>query len=178
MKTLICFIAIWLMFFFTVNASSVQSQTQLVEGYTFIRGAAGPQVCLGKWVPPRDVAYPGVCEGQVVDIAQLTAISARLSADRLDQILLALSSIDQKLSVNNDQVKQLIESTVNTQTSIDRQVSQISELLSETIIKRFNALPEEILTNDLFKEELTKLKEDILKEVEKHYSKQPPPSTR
>jgi hypothetical protein len=177
MKTLICITAVWLVFFIA-GVSSVQSQTEMVEGYTFIRGATGPQVCLGRWVPSKDVALPGVCEGQIVDVAQLTAISARLSADRLNQILFALASIDQKLAVNNDQIKRLIEATVNTQTSIDQQVGQVSELLHDAITKRFDALPEEILANDLFKEELTKLKEDILKEVEKHYSKQPKPSTR
>ena len=177
MKTLICITTIWLVFFI-VGAPSVQSQTQVVEGYTFIRGGTGPQVCLGRWIPPKDVALPGVCEGQVVGVDQLTAISTRLSADRLDQLLLTLTSIDQKLSVNNDQLKRLIEATVNTQTSIDQQVRQVSEFLRETITKRFDALPEEILSNDLFKEEITKLKEDILKEVEKHYSTRPPPSTR
>ena len=177
MKTLICITTIWLVFFI-VGASSVQSQTQVVEGYTFIRGGTGPQVCLGRWVPPKDVALPGVCEGQVVGVDQLTAISTRLSADRLDQLLLALTSIDQKLAVNNDQLKRLIEATVNTQTSIDQQVRQVSEFLRETITKRFDALPEEILANDLFKEELTKLKEDILKEVENHYSTRSTPSTK
>jgi len=138
----------------------------------------GTQVCLGRWIPPRDVALPGVCEGQIIDVTQLTAVSARLTADRLDRILLALASLDQKLAINNDQVKQLIEANVKTQTSIDQQVRQVSDLLRETIARRFEALPEEILANDLFKKELEKLKEDILKEVEKHYSKQPTPSTR
>ncbi len=177
MKTLICITAI-VSVFFIVGASSVQSQTQVVEGYTFIRGAMGTQVCLGRWIPPRDVALPGVCEGQIIDVTQLTAVSARLTADRLDRILLALASLDQKLAINNDQVKQLIEANVKTQTSIDQQVRQVSDLLRETIARRFEALPEEILANDLFKKELEKLKEDILKEVEKHYSKQPTPSTR
>jgi hypothetical protein len=177
MKTLTCVTTV-LLVFFIMGTSSVQSQTQVVEGYTFMRGATGPQVCLGRWIPPKDVAFPGVCEGQIVDVAQLTAVSARLSADRLDQILLTLASIDQKLAVNNDQVNRLIEASVNTQTSIDQQVRQVSELLRETITKRFEALPEEIQANDLFREEITKLKEDILKEVEKHYLKRPMPSAR
>jgi hypothetical protein len=177
MKTLI-YATIILLVLFILGTPSVRSQTQVVEGYTFIRGTMGPQVCLGRWIPPRDVASPGVCEGQVVDVSQLTAISSRLSADRLDQILLALTSIDQKLALNNDQVKQLIETTVNTQTSIDQQMKQVSELLGETINKRFEALPEEIMANDEFKAELTKLKADILKEVETHYLKRPAPSTK
>jgi hypothetical protein len=147
----------------------------VIEGYTFLRGALGPQVCLGRWIPPRDVASPGYCDGQLVDVSQLTAVSARVSADRLDQILLALTSIDEKLALNNDQVKQLIETTADTQASIDQQVMQVSEILSDTITKRFEALPEDILSNDLFRNELTKLKEDILKEVEKHYSRRATP---
>jgi hypothetical protein len=178
MKTLICVTAIWVVFFIA-GASLAQSETQVLEGYTFMRSPTGPQVCLGRWVPPRDVAFPGVCEGQMVDVSQLTAVSARLSADRLDQILRALGSIDEKLAVNNDRVEQLIEATAaNTQTSIDQQVRQVSELLTEVITKRFDALPEEILTTDLFKEELTKLREDILREVAKRYSTSPTPSTK
>jgi hypothetical protein len=42
-------------------------------------------------------------------------------------------------------------------------------MLREMITRRFDALPGEILANDQFKEEITKLKEDILKEVEKRY---------
>jgi len=177
MKTLTCFITAGFILFI-LSASLAQSQTQELEGYTFVRGSSGTLVCLGRWVQPRDVALPGVCEGQLVDVNYLTAVSARLTADRLDQMLLALASIDQKLATNNDQVKQLIESTVKTQTSIDQQVSQVSDLLSEAITERFDALSEEILANDSFKKELEKLKEDILKEVEKHYTKRPVPETK
>ncbi|OGW38752.1 MAG: hypothetical protein A2Y97_05880 [Nitrospirae bacterium RBG_13_39_12] len=174
MKTLICVITICLVFF-VVGASSVQSQTQVFQGYTFVRGGTGTNICLGTWVPSRDISLPGVCEGQMVDVDQLAAISTKQSADRLEQMLFALSSIDQKLSFNNDQIQKLIEVTVDTKTSIDQQVSQVSELLSEAIIERFDVLPEEILSNDKFKKEIVKLKEDILKEVEKHYLKRPSP---
>ena len=177
MKTLTYITTICLVFFI-LGASSVQSQTQELEGYTFMRGGMGPQVCLGRWVPSQDIALPGVCEGQVVGLDQLTAISTRLSADTLDQLLLVLTSVDQKLSVNNNQVKRLIEATVNTQALINQQARQISDFLHETITKRFDELPEEILSNDLFKEEITKLREDILKEVEKYYSKKSTPSTK
>jgi len=177
MKTLVCVVIIGILFSI-VGVSSVQSQTQEVDGYTLIRGPLGTSVCLGRWVPSRDIALPGVCEGQMVDVTQLTAISSKVTADRLDQMLLALASLDQKLATNNDLLKQLIETNVKTQTSIDQQVRQVSDLLRETITSRFDALPEEILANDLFKKEIEKLKEDILKEVEKHYLKQPASSTR
>lgn len=177
MKTFICIAAIWLALF-VAGASSVRCQTQVVEGYTLLNSGRGTVVCLGRWVPPTDIALPGVCEGQMVDVAQLTAISTRLSADRLDQVFFALTSIDQKLAVTNDQLERLIEATVKTQTSIDEQVRQVSELLTQTITERFDTLPEEILANDSFKEEIAKLKEDILKEVEKHYSARPTPSKK
>lgn len=177
MKTLVCVIMISLVFFIG-GVTSVQSQTQTLDGYTLIRGTSGTVVCLGKWIPSRDVALPGTCEGQVVDIAQLNAISSRLTADRLDQILFALSSLDQKLAINNDQLRQLIEVTNKTQTSIDEQVSQVRDLLRDKISARFNALPKSMLTSDVFKKEIDKLKEDILKEVEKHYPNRQTPSAK
>jgi hypothetical protein len=85
MKTLTCFITVGLILFI-LGASLAQSQTQELEGYTLVRGPSGTLVCLGRWVPSRDVALPGVCEGQLVDINQLTAVSAILTADRLDQM--------------------------------------------------------------------------------------------
>ena len=168
MKTFIRIAAVCLAFF-SIGVSPVRSQTQVVEGYTFIQGANGTQVCLGRWIPPTDVALPGVCEGQIMNLPQLTAISSRISAEKLDQILGTLSSIDQRLAVNNDQIRQLINATANTQNSIDQQTSQVNEMLREMISSRFDALPGEILKNDQFKEEITKLKEDILSEVEKRY---------
>jgi hypothetical protein len=173
MKALICAIAVWVV----AGASSVQSQTQVVvEGYTFLKGITGSQVCLGTWVPPTDVGLPGVCEGQLIDIAQLTAISSRLSADRLDQVVATLSSIDQKLSVNNDQIKLLLQTSANTEILIDQQTMQVSKLLRQKITEMFDALPEEILNNESFKQVITKLREDILKEIEKRYPAKPTPA--
>lgn len=157
---------------FIVGASPARAQ-QVVEGYTFVRGPIGTQVCLGKWVPPKDVALSGYCDGQVVDVAQLTAVSAGLSADRLNQTLSYLSAIDQRLAISNEQVERLIEATVKAHTSIDEQVRLVSELLHEAVARRFDALREEILADDRFREELSRLKEEILKEVEKHYTKKP-----
>lgn len=172
MKTLICITALWLVFFI----AGTSSQSQAGEDYTFITGERGPQICVGSWIPPRDVGLPGVCDGQVFGLSQLSAISAKQSADRLDQVLTVLGSIDQRLAANNDLVFQLIATTNNTQSSIDQQVRQGGEFLRDTIARRFEALPKEILGNDLFREKLTKLKEDILEEVEKLYPKRPAPS--
>ena len=174
MKTLICITALWVVLFI---AGASPALGQGGEGYTFITSEKGPQICVGTWIPPTGVGLAGYCDGQLFGMAQLSAISAKQTVDRLDQLLVALTSIDQKLAVSNDQITLLIQAAVNTQTSIEQQVRQGGELLREVINRRFDDLPKEILENDLFKEELTRLKEDILGEVEKQYSRrQPAPS--
>lgn len=172
MKTLICIMALWLVFFISGTSPALG---QGGEGYTFITSERGPQICVGRWIPSADVALPGVCDGQIFGLSQLAAISSKQTVDRLDQLLLALYSIDQKLAVSNDQITLLIQAAVNTQTSLEQQVRQGGELLREVINRKFDDLPKEILENDLFKEELAKLREDILGEVEKQYSPRPAP---
>jgi len=143
-----------------------------------ISGPLGPQVCMGRWLPPKDVALPGMCEGQLVDVAQFSAVYTKASADRLDQVILLLGLMDQKLAISIDQVNRLLESMVKTQTAVEQQTNQTGELLQETINKRFDALSEEILASDQFREELLRLKEDILKEVEKRYPARLAPSKK
>jgi uncharacterized protein YPO0396 len=172
MKKLIGCAAIWLAFF--IVGSSSQCQAQQAEGYTFIRGPMGPQVCLGRYAPPTADAVSGVCQGQVLDLVQFNAVSTKSSADRLDLAVQVLEAIDNKLAVNNDKVERLIEATVATQASFQKQ----NRGLSETIEKRFDAIPEELLANDLFKQELIKLKADILKEVDKRYQPRMAPAAK
>jgi hypothetical protein len=129
-------------------------------------------------MPSRDVALPGVCEGQLVDIAQFTALHTKMSTDRLDQVVLLLGLIDQKLAVNNDQISRLLDTAAKTQTSIEQQGGHADELLRETISRRFDALPEEILGSVQFREELMKLKEDILREVESRYPARSAPARK
>jgi len=166
-KTLMLVIVICSLF--VAGVSPVYSQSQLFEGYTVIGGPSGAQVCMGRWVPSQDVALPGVCEGQLVDVAQFTAIFTKMSAERLDQVTLLLGSIDQKLAFNNDQLGRLLDTTAKTQASVDQQVSQMNELLRETITKKFDALSEKILASEPFKAEFLRLKDDILREVERLY---------
>ena len=170
-KRVMCVTAMWFTFII-VCASSVRSQTQELGGYTIIRGGTGSLICLGRGVASTEVGKPGFCEGQMVDVSQLTAISTKQTADRLDQLLLVLGFIDQKLADNNVQIERLIEATVNTQASIDQQVGQIGELMHDTISTRVDALAKRVLANDTFKKELEKLKEDILADVKKYYPKQ------
>jgi len=168
MKIIIFFALIWSVIFIA-GVSPAQSE----ESYTFLMGDRGPQVCVGTWIPPRDVGLAGTCQGQIFGVPQLTAVSTKQTVDRLDQVVGFLSSIDEKLTDNNSRLDRLIEATVNTQTSIDRQVRQVNEFLRETITERFNELPSEMLENEEFRDELTKLKEDILDEVSKRYPPQP-----
>jgi len=170
-KKVIWVTALWFAFVI-VCASSVQAQTLEIEGYTVIRGGTGSLICLGRWVPSPEVGKPGFCEGQLADVSQLTAISTKQTADRLDQLLFVLAAIDQKLADNNVQIERLIEATVNTQASIDQQVGQVGELMYDTISTRVDALARRVLANDTFKKELEKLKQDILADLKKYYSRQ------
>jgi hypothetical protein len=165
-----------LCFAFFVAGTPAWSQGQDIEGYTFVQGTSGGLVCLGTWTPSRDVAMPGSCDGPLVDVAQLTALSSRQSADRLDQLLSAMSSIDQRLAASSDQLERLIEVTVNNQASVDLQVRQAGEALGDAISRRFDELSEEMVANDAFKVALAKLKEDILKEVDRRYLPRPAPA--
>ncbi len=162
MKTFVCITAIWFLFFI-IDISEIRAQMPGDQEYTVINGT----VCVGTWVPSKDVALPGSCDGQMVELHEFAAIATRQSADRLSQVLKALASIDQKLAVNNDQIKQLIGATVNTQASNER--LRQGNFLRELITKRFDELPKEMLANGLHKEQITALKEDILKEIEKLY---------
>ena len=153
--------------------SPVRSFAQAAE-YSFIRGPMGPQVCIGSWVPPTASDVSGTCQGQVLELVQFNAISSRMSADRLDQAIGVLESIDARLAANNDKMDSLIEvaaAPAVPDTVQDRE-------LSETIAGRFDAIPAELLANDLFKQELAKLKEDILKEVAKRFQPLPAPAVK
>ncbi|MBI5074862.1 MAG: hypothetical protein HZB62_06805 [Nitrospirae bacterium] len=163
-----------------ICASSAQSQTQEIGGYTVVRGGSGSIICIGRWVPSTDPGRPGYCEGQMADPSQLTAISARQTADKLDQLLIFLESIDQKLADNNAQMERLIEATINTQTSINetqtsinQQTAQVGELMHDTISTRVDALSRRVLASDTFKKELEKLKQDILTDIKKYYPAAP-----
>jgi hypothetical protein len=173
MKKLSYVTAIWLALFI-LSATPAQCQ----EDYTFFANAWGPQICLGSWTPSSDINPYGVCDGQMMGIPQLTAISSKQTVDRLDQLITAFASVDEKLDINNKQVSMLIEATYDTQSAIEQQVKQVSEFLRETIKQRFDAIPTEILANKAFLRELIKLREDILQEVERRYPSAPAPSTK
>lgn len=151
------------------GAATVQAQ----EEHTFITNAWGQQVCLGRWVPSTALGQSGTCEGQLVGVPQLTAISTRQSVERLDQLIAVLASIDLKLDISNEQLGRLIEETVKSRTTTGLPPAQVSEFLRETITKRFDTLPRGFLVNDFIMEEITRIKEDILKEVETHYATVP-----
>ena len=174
MKKYICTAAAVMMLFLG-SVSTAQSQTQDLEGYTIFSGSLGPQVCVGKWIPSKDPVMPGVCEGQVVGISQLAAVSARQSVDRLDKLLAVLNSIDQKMSINNDQIFMLLKASNAPVSSgaVDQQLRQAGDLLRDAISQRFAELPDEMLTDELFGKELETLETDINREVEKLYLRQP-----
>lgn len=175
MKNIIYIVVLWLL---CIVAGTAAAQSPEGEGYTFITTERGPQICIGRWIPPRDVGLAGACDGQVMGLPQLSAISAKQTVDRLDQLLQALASIDQKLAVSNDQMTQFLQSAANSQTLLEQQVRKNDELLRDAINRRFADLPGEILDNEAFREELEKLKEDILGEVNKRYTPRPAPAAK
>lgn len=153
-----------------ILASATYSQDE----DTFISYGSGPGVCLGRWVQSDNVSKSGYCEGQVMGLAQYSALSSRKTVDRLDQLLIALSAIDEKMAENNNQLGMLLQATENTSASIDNQVDQVGEILRETISLRFDTLLVQLINDDLFKEELVRLKEEILQDIDSVYFSQPP----
>ena len=155
---------------FIILASATYSQD---EGYTFISTSDGPAICLGRWVKSGDVMKAGYCEGEVMSLSHYSALSSGKTVDRLDQLLIAISTIDEKMAANNNQLEMLIQATENTKASIDRQVAQTCEILRESISARFDTLLVQLINDDLFKEELVRLKEEILEEIDSMYFSQP-----
>jgi len=158
---------------FIILASATYSQD---EEYTFISSSKGPGVCLGRWVQSDDDSRLGHCEGKEMGLSQYSALSSRKTVDRLDQLLIAISAMDEKMAENNNQLGMLIQATEDTKASIDSQVAQVGEILRETISKRFDTLLVQLINDDLFKEELVRLKEEILEEIDYVYFSQPPVS--
>ncbi len=160
---------------FIILASSTYSQD---EGYSFVSTNKGPGVCLGRWVQSEDLLDAGYCEGEVFGLSQYSALSSRKTVDRLDQLLVAISAIDEKMAENNNQLGTLIQATENTKASIDSQVAQVGEILLETISMRFDTLLGQLMNDDLFKAELVRLKEEILAEIDAVYFPQAPVSEK
>lgn len=169
MKRFICGTAVWLTLCI-ICAPFARAQTQDIGGYTVIGGGLGTVICLGRWIPSKEPGRPGVCEGQMADPSQLTAVSTKQTSDKLDQLLTVLDSIDQRLADNNAQIERLIESAVNTQEAISQQIEQVGELMHDTVSSRVNALSKRVLANETFRKELEKLKQDILNDVKKYYA--------
>ncbi len=155
-----------------IAGSTSQSEAQQSTGYTFLRGPMGPQVCVGRYTPPTPDAVSGVCEGQVLDLGQFNAISSRQSSERLDQVIQVLLAIDNKLAQNNERMDRLIETNASAQAMANRQDRELGEL-RDAIERRFESMPEELQSEEAFKREIGKLKDDILKEVEKRYQPRP-----
>lgn len=95
-----------------------------------------------------------------------TEICARI--DRLialqDDTKNAVNNLRQDL---NTKIGEMVASNKATQDLIQQQIKQNNQLLFDTLQKRLNSIPADLLTNPAFKEELEKLKKDILDEVNK-----------
>ncbi len=158
-------------------ASPAYCITQEAGGYTFIKGETGSQVCVGTWVPPSSVGKPGDCEGELMDVAQFSAVTATQSIDRLDQLVNSLSSIDEKMAASNAQLQRLIDVELDMLTLLDQQSAQSYEQLRAAISSKFDAAPTEFRSYRAAREAIKKLREDIMKEFDKYAGPSPQPTT-
>jgi len=164
MKTLICMIVLGIIVM--ILHPSVNAQTSPVMEYdnkVIIPGDYGDDtICLNGWVPPQTgnligSSVPGACKGTEISAMALAAISAKTSADKLEQIRLLLEQL------NSNLIKALPE---NKKSSAEKD-RLTNDALRELIVERFDALPPEALANRQFKEALNKLEQDLLEAVKK-----------
>ena len=150
--------------FAVISALPSGSLAQEPEGYSFFSGISGTQVCIGQYTSPSSDNVTGVCQGQMLGLDQFSAVAARQSADRLERIAAVLETIDEKLSANNRQLQLLTE--VSADARMDALRKEI-DILNNAISQRFEAIPEDVIANSRFREELDRLRADIMAEVEK-----------
>lgn len=141
-----------------LNPPSMHAQSnpiQQYDGNIILPSTFEDLICLGNWNAEMER-----CEGSAVSSGALAAISAAKSADRLEQIRLLLNSINNTLFENT-------QALIDLRKSFDLQDAPATQSLREAIITRFDAVPTGILTEDLVKEELDRLRNDILEAVER-----------
>ncbi len=158
------FMAILAFTFLIICAHSAYAQItqpQNFDGKTIIPSSYGDLVCFGNWD-----ADSRTCNGPQISSGGLSALSAMKSTDTLEQIRALLDTMNRTLSVNT-------EAILNIQKSFDPQSRQANASLHESIDKRFDAIPENVLTDDSVKEEFRKLREDILREIDQRNVKPP-----
>lgn len=131
------------------------NQIQRYDGNIILPSTFEDLICLGNWNEEL-----GRCEGAAVSSGALAAISAAKSADRLEQIRLLLNSINNKLSENT-------QALIDLRKSFELQDIPATQSLREAIITRFDTVPEGVLTGDSVREELNRLRDDILEAVER-----------
>ncbi|NKE73243.1 hypothetical protein [Candidatus Manganitrophus noduliformans] len=152
------FLVIWTFLLLSVDPPATHAQgnpIQQYDGNIILPSTFEDLICLGNWNAELER-----CEGSAVSSGALAAISAAKSADRLEQIRLLLNSINNKLSENT-------QALIDLRNAFDLQGAPTTQSLREAIITRFEAVPSGILTEDSVKEELDRLRNDILGEVER-----------
>lgn len=144
-----------------VAPASPQDLNSIVGGSVGGFGAAPGAVCLGP------------CSGgtRTYQSADFAAVYAKLNNDELKNIKSLWAEMSRQLEANTAAIKKMTESNEKVQASIDEQVRLGKEMLHGMIVKRFDTMPAELLQNELFKQEMAKLKADILSEVDRKAQK-------
>ena len=157
-------IAIFVCTFLSLKAPSANAQSDQIqnyEGMVILPSTYGDLLCLGNW--NSDLKR---CDGPAVSSGALAAISAAKSVDKLEQIRLLLDKMNNGLSANT-------QALLNIQKSVDLQKRPAKESIKQAITTRFDAIPSGILTDDSVRNEIERLKQDILLEVDQSSLKSP-----
>lgn len=150
------FLVIWTFLLLSVDLPATHAQgnpIQQYDGNIILPSTFEDLICLGNWNAELER-----CEGSAVSSGALAAISAAKSADRLEQIRLLLDAMNNSLSANTQALRDI-------QRSFGPQTGPANGSLQEAILTRFDAIPAGILTDDSVREELERLRNDILQEV-------------
>ena len=142
-------------------ANAQSDPIQNYEGMVILPSTYGDLLCLGVW--NSDLKR---CDGPAVSSGALAAISAAKSVDKLEQIRLLLDKMNNGLSANT-------QALLSIQKSVDLQSRPVKESIKQAIAARFNAIPSGILTDDSVRNEIERLKKDILLEVDQSGPKSP-----
>lgn len=156
-------VAMFAFAFLIPDVLSARAQTppppQNFDGKVILPSTFGDLICLGGWD-----AEARRCNGAQVSSGGLAALSAMRSAEALERIQALLDTMNKTLSENT-------EAVLSIELSIDQQNRQAGESLRQAISKRIDAAVETIGDDDSVKEALQKLKNDLLREIDRENPK-------
>ncbi|TAJ99837.1 MAG: hypothetical protein EPO39_16395 [Candidatus Manganitrophaceae bacterium] len=155
-------VAMFAFAFLISDVPSARAQTppppQNFDGKVILPSTFGDLICLGGWD-----AESRRCNGAQVSSGGLAALSAMRSAEALERIQALLDTMSKTLSENT-------EAVLSIENSIEQQNRQAGESLRQAVAKKVDAVAETV-DDDSVKEALQKLKNDLLREIDRENPK-------